>query len=246
MTAPGDAEPSPRPLPRRPERAIASEARSRAAVVFDLDGVLIDSEGLHYRAYAEVLRPFGARVSREVYAREWIATGRGPEWAVATFDLPISADALRARKEPVYRRLLERGATLMPGAADAVARLTERFRTAVATNAGRDETAYALERFGLLERFDAVVTRERYADAKPAPDAFLTAARLCGVPPARCLVVEDSERGLRAAAAAGMRAVAIPNEWTRAHDLSSAARRLASLDALTAERVEDVLAPDSR
>ena len=99
-----------------------------------------------------------------------------------------------------------------------------------------------LGRFGLLERFDVVVTRESYAQAKPAPDAFLAAARECNVPAARCLVVEDSERGLRAARAARMCAVVVPNEWTRDGALELATRRIGSLAELTPALVDEILA----
>ena len=211
-------------------------------MLFDLDGVLIDSEGLQYRAYAEALEPFGASVTHETYAREWIATGQGPEYAVKTFGLPITPKQLRERKDPIYRRLLIENAALMPGAADAVPALARHYRLAVATNSTRGDTEYVLGRFGLLDHFDAIVTREAYARAKPAPDAFLAAARECGAEPARCVVVEDSERGLAAARAAGIRAVAVPNEWTLAHDLDGAARSIASLAELTPALVEEVLA----
>jgi len=210
-------------------------------VIFDLDGVLIDSEGLQYRAYSEVLRSFGVRVSREVYAREWIAAGHGSEYAVATFGLPLSPDELKERKNPIYHRMLSEGVRLMPGAAEAVARMARHFALAVATNSNASDTELALERTGLRPDFDAVVTRDRYEHPKPAPDAFLAAAKAVGLPPARCLVVEDSERGIRAASAAGIPAVAVPNEWTRGSDFGLAARRLESLDELTVQVAAEIL-----
>jgi HAD superfamily hydrolase (TIGR01509 family) len=211
-------------------------------VIFDLDGVLIDSEGLQYRAYSEALRSFGVAVSRDVYAREWIAAGHGTEYAVATFDLPLAPDELKERKNPIYHRLLSEGVQLMPGAAEAVARMARHFAVAVATNSNQSDTKLALERAGLAPHFDAVVTREQYEHPKPAPDAFLAAARAVDVPPARCLVVEDSERGICAAAAAGIPAVAVPNEWTRESDFGIASRCLASLDELAVEVVDEILA----
>jgi beta-phosphoglucomutase-like phosphatase (HAD superfamily) len=133
----------------------------------------------------------------------------------------------------------------MPGAAEAVARMARHFAVAVATNSNQSDTELALERTGLRPHFDAVVTREQYEHPKPAPDAFLTAARAVGVPPARCLVVEDSERGVRAAVAAGIRAVAVPNEWTRGSDFAMATRRLEGLSELTFQLVEGILAAAS-
>jgi beta-phosphoglucomutase-like phosphatase (HAD superfamily) len=77
------------------------------------------------------------------------------------------------------------------------------------------------------------VTREDYPDAKPAPDAYLAAAQRLGCPPAECLVVEDSQRGLAAGLAAGMRVVVVPSDFTRTQDFTGSTRRLASLDELT-------------
>jgi len=138
--------------------------------------------------------------------------------------------------------MLSDGVQLMPGAAEAVALLAEHFSVAVATNSNQSDTELALERTGLRHHFDAVVTREQYEHPKPAPDAFLAAARSLDVPPARCLVVEDSERGVRAAVAAGIRAVAVPNEWTRESDFGMAAHHLESLGELTVDVVDGILA----
>jgi HAD superfamily hydrolase (TIGR01509 family) len=216
------------------------------AVIFDLDGVLIDSEELHYRAYCEILEPEGVSIDRTVYGREWISAGHGPEWVCATYPLPFSGDELKKRKGPIYRSLLESELAAMPGAADALTRLSRDFPLAVATNSGREDVEYVLKRLGLREFLADVVTRERYERAKPAPDAFLAAAAALGRPCDRCLVVEDSLRGLRAAVAAQIACVAVPNEFTRDSDLSAAIRILPSLDALEPELVHELLAESGR
>lgn len=216
------------------------------AVIFDLDGVLIDSEELHYRAYCTVLAPEGVWIDRAVYGREWISAGHGPEWACETHALPFSADELKRRKGPVYRKLLESELAAMPGAADALLRLSRHFPLAVATNSGREDVEYVLARLGLREFLAEVIPRERYERAKPEPDAFLAAAAALGRPVDRCLVVEDSRRGLRAALAAQIACVAIPTDFTRHSDLSAAARILPNLDALQPELVQEVLEHTSR
>lgn len=214
---------------------------AHAGVIFDLDGVLIDSEALHYRAYSAVLERFGVSVSRELYAVQWIAGGRGPEYAVATYDLPITANELRHRKQPIYHALLQEEAVLMPGVEAAVDRLQARFPLAVATNSSHEDVDWILRRFGLWDHFEAVIGREDYVAAKPEPDAFLAAASRLGVPPSRCLVVEDAERGVLAARRAGAIPVAIPHEFTRNHDFSGAARILSGLDDVTPELVSEIL-----
>lgn len=211
------------------------------AVIFDLDGVLIDSEALQYEAYTTVLARYAVRVSAADYARYWIAEGRGPEYAVQTYGLPLTPDALRALRNPVYHALMRQRATLMPGALAAVERLHGRFPLAIATNSNRDDVGFLVDHFGLARFFAAIVTREDYRRAKPEPDAYLTAAARLNRPAAACLVVEDAYRGIVAAYRAGATAVAVPNEFTRDNDFALAARVLRGLDELTVELVAELL-----
>ena len=206
-------------------------------VIFDLDGVLIDSEGLQYAAYSRVLERFGAGVSETEYAAHWIAEGRGPEYAVAAFKLPLGPDELRALKGPVYHDLLRQEVALMPGAAAALARLAPHFELAVATNSKRVDVDFVIERFALRPLFPVVVTREDYARAKPEPDAYQTAAVRMALPVGQCVVVEDSFRGVVAAHRAGAAVIAVPNRFTRGSDFSLAAAVLPGLDALSVDLV---------
>jgi HAD superfamily hydrolase (TIGR01509 family) len=215
--------------------------RNDAGVIFDLDGVLIDSEGLHYQAYSEVLAPFGIRINPEEYGREWIAHGRGPEYAVEKYRLTLSPQEIRERKNPIYHRLLRSAVRLMPGAARALERLGAHFWLALATNSNEDDTGFVLDHFNLRRYFRAVVTRSMYERAKPEPDAFLVAAARLGLPPARCVVLEDTFRGITAAARAGCPCIAVPNELTRENDFTRASRVVSSLDEASVDLVEKVL-----
>lgn len=210
-------------------------------VIFDLDGVLVDSEVLRLDVYRELLAEYGATLSVEEYEREWLAAGRGPEYAVAKWGLPLTADELRERRAPRVRARLEADLVPMPGARSCLARLSRHYRLALATNSVEVEVALALERLGPAAPFDAVVGREAYARPKPAPDAFLEAARRLGLAPGSCLVVEDSERGLRGARAAGMRALALRHALNRSSRLEGAIRVLATLDELTPDLVAELL-----
>lgn len=206
---------------------------SAQGVLFDLDGTLVDTERLQWKAYATVLAEHGVTVDLETYRVRFIAAAGGPEWACATFGLPFDAPTLRARKTVVYRRLIEAGVPPMPGARDALARLHGEHRLAIATNTARAEVAVVLRGTGLAELLDAIVAREDYAAPKPAPDAYLTAAAAVGLAPADCVVVEDTPRGLQAGRAAGMRVVVVPSDLTRDQDYTGATARLEHLDALT-------------
>lgn len=209
-------------------------------VIFDLDGVLIDSEGLQYAAYMRVLERWNVSVTKETYATHWIAAGRGPEYAVATFGLPIEPDGIRELKHPVYHEILRAQVTLMPGAREAVARLAARFPVALATNSNRNDVDFVMDHFDLRRFFAAIVTRADYARAKPEPDAFLAAAARLGLAPESCVVIEDAHKGVLAAHRAGVPVIAVPNEWTRGNDFSLADRTLASLDEVSVALVEEL------
>lgn len=210
-------------------------------VVFDLDGVLIDSEGLWHRATNQVLAEWGHSVTALEYGRDWIGTAKGPEFGVAHFGLPIDADEFRRRRKPIVTDLILREAQLMPGVAAALERLAARWPLAVATNSYAAATEPVLTRLGVRRHFRELLTRERYAKAKPAPDAYLAAAAALGVPPARCVAIEDTPRGIEAANAAGMKSIAVPNEFTQTLDFSMATRRVQRLDDVTCELVESLI-----
>ena len=211
-------------------------------VIFDLDGVLIDSEALQYKAYSEVLSRFGISVSLEEYAAHWIAAGRGPEYVIRTHGLQMHPDELRAMKHPVYHDILRREVTLMPGATAALLRLQPHFPLALATNSNRQDVSFVLDHFDLRRFFTAIVTREDYRRAKPQPDAFVAAAARLGVAPDACVVIEDAQRGVLAACRAGAAVVAVPHRLTRDSDFSLAAVVLPDLDALTVDVVRHAAA----
>jgi len=215
---------------------------SSAGVIFDFDGVIVDSEPLQHRAYNLVLERFGVRVGPEEYGREWIAAGRGPEHAVRTYALPVTAEELRRLKDPIYHDLLRASAALVPGVRAALARLGNAFPLALATNSSQVDTAYILDRFELRAFFRAVVTREQYRNPKPAPDAFRTAAARLELAPERCAVVEDAYKGIVAAASAGCACIAMPHGYTADNDVTRARAVIRGLDELTVDLVESLLA----
>lgn len=211
-----------------------------AGVIFDLDGVIIDSEELQFESYNLVLERYGIQVTREEYGREWIALGGGPEYAVRTYRLPIDAEELRQLKNPVYHQILRERVRLMPGVESCLARLGAHFPLAVATNSNDQDTTFVLDRFGIRERFAAVVTRDMYARGKPEPDAFLMAAARLDLPPSACAVVEDAYKGILAAHRAGCPIIAVPHDFTRDNDFSRATRIVRSLDDVTPDLVREL------
>jgi len=212
-------------------------------VCFDLDGTLVDSERLQWEAYRRVLADHGVDIGLDEYRRHFIAVAGGAEYACRRYALPFDAATLRARKAAVYRELIAAGVPPMPGARECLERLRDRWRLAVVTNSTRAEATTILDRPGLTALLHAMVAREDYAAAKPAPDAYLAAAAALGLVPQACVAVEDTPRGVAAARAAGMRVVAVPGELTADQNFDGAWRRLSSLGALDPALLDDTGAP---
>jgi len=182
------------------------------AVIFDLDGVLIDSEQAWACAREQIAREHGGTWSDD--ATRAMMGMSSPEWSRYMRDAlgvdmapeDIAAEVVR-RLEERYREHLP----LLAGAREAVEAIAARWRLGLASSANRSVIELVLELAGIGERFAATVSAEEVAHGKPAPDVYLEATRRLGVQPPRCAAVEDSTNGLRAAAAAGMRLIAIPN-----------------------------------
>jgi HAD superfamily hydrolase (TIGR01509 family) len=181
-------------------------------VVFDLDGVVVDSEQVWDDVREQLARERGGRWHEGAQAA--MMGMSSPEWSAYMHDeigLRESPEEINAE---VVRRMLERYRGRLPlidGAVDAVRRLAPAFRLGVASSSNRPLIAAVLERAGIAELFDAVVSSEEVAAGKPAPDVYLEAMRRLDAEPGRTAAVEDSSNGIRAARAAGMRVIALPN-----------------------------------
>jgi HAD superfamily hydrolase (TIGR01509 family) len=210
------------------------------AVVFDLDGVLIDSEHVWDEARRALAAERGGRwndrASRDMMGMSSLEWSRYMHDVIGLQESPeeISAEVVR-RLQAIYREQLP----LLPGAVEAVDRLAARWPLAVASSSNRELIDLVLELSALDRRFRVTVSSEEVARGKPAPDVYLEAARRLGVEPSRCAAIEDSENGIRSAKAAGMCVLAIPNPQFPPADeaLSQADDVLESLDELTPERV---------
>jgi HAD superfamily hydrolase (TIGR01509 family) len=182
------------------------------AVVFDLDGVIVDSEHVWDAAREALARERGGRwhegAQQDMMGMSSLEWSRYMHDVIGLKDPPeeISAEVAR-RLEATYREELP----LIDGATEAVARLAERWPLAVASSSNRPIIDLVLELSGLDRFFRATVSSEEVSRGKPAPDVYLEAARRLGADPERSAAVEDSSSGILSARAAGMRVVAIPN-----------------------------------
>lgn len=212
-----------------------------AAVVFDLDGVLIDSESAWDTARREVVARGGGRWQAD--ATRTMMGMSSPEWSRYLHDelgVPLKPEQIN---ELVVAALLDqyrRRLPLLPGAVAAVRRLANRWPLGLASSANRPVIDVVLQRAGIADCFAVTVSGEEVAAGKPAPDIYLAATRRLGVDATNAAAVEDSTNGLRAAAAAGMFVIARPNrEYPPAPDaLGLAALVIESLDELTPAAIE--------
>lgn len=217
-----------------------------AAVVFDLDGVILQTEEVWDEVRGRYVVEQGGRY--DAAAQRAMMGMSAPEWSrylAEDLGVPgtpeeISADIVRLM-EARYREELP----LIPGARDAVERLAARWPLGLASSSNRPLIDAALELAGLDVFFQATVSSEEVARGKPAPDVYLEAARRLGVPAERCSAVEDSDSGIRSAKAAGMHTIAIPNpNFPPGEDaLALADLVLDSIADLTVDAVES-LDPD--
>jgi HAD superfamily hydrolase (TIGR01509 family) len=182
------------------------------AVVFDLDGVLVDSEHVWDAVREELARERGGRWHERAQAD--MMGMSSTEWARYMHDVIGLAEPPREINDEVVRRMEERYAVELPliqSAVDAVRRLAGRYRLGLASSSNRPLIDAVLADSGLDDLFEATVSSEEVARGKPAPDVYLEALQRLGVTAARAAAVEDSANGIRSAHAAGMRVVAIPN-----------------------------------
>jgi HAD superfamily hydrolase (TIGR01509 family) len=215
------------------------------AVIFDLDGVLVDSEQLWNEAKHELVGQTGGRWRAD--APRAMMGMSSLEWSAYLHDelgVPLPVDQINdqvvARIERMYRERLP----LLPGAVHAVRSLGARWPLGLASSSNREIIDLVLELAGVGDAFAATVSSEEVARGKPAPDVYLETARRVGVAPEKCVALEDSSNGLRAAAAAGMAVIAVPNPHypPDADALALAAARVDVIGDVTPELVDEVSA----
>jgi HAD superfamily hydrolase (TIGR01509 family) len=207
-------------------------------VIFDLDGLLADTEKLHCRAYQEVLAGYGYELTKEAYSEHWIRRGAGIDEFIREHNVSIDPESIRLAKADVYRQLVVSSVEPMPGAIEVLSDMWRRKKLALATSSYQDAAAVVTRTLDIARYFSCIATRANVLRIKPFPDLFVYAARMLGTVPGHSLVVEDSEKGIIAAHAAGMKSIAIPNEETLDHDFTKATLVLNSLSSLTRELID--------
>jgi beta-phosphoglucomutase family hydrolase len=209
------------------------------AVLWDLDGTLVDSEEFHWQSWRDALAPEGLSITHDQFLasfgkkndpimREWLGAGYTPE----------RATRLAEAKEDDYRRLVStHGLTALPGAREWLAALhAAGWRQAIVTSAPAANASVMLRALGLGDVFEVVVTAEDVLNGKPDPEVFLKGASRLGVPPSRSIVVEDAAAGVEGARRAGMKSIGVSRHIALSADLV-----VSSLTALAPDAFDRLL-----
>ncbi len=198
-----------------------------AALLWDNDGVLVDTERWYFQATREVFAGAGIDLTVELYFEYFLSRSRGTSTFASAHGLS-EADiaAMQGSRNERYLRMLEQECITIVGVRETLALLRPHFVMGIVTSSRRQHFEAIHRRTGLLEFFDFAITHEDYAQSKPAPDPYLAAIARSGVPAGECLAIEDAPRGLIAAQAALIDCWVIPTEFTRRATFSGATRVL--------------------
>lgn len=218
---------------------------SLAAVVFDFDGVILDSETPEYESHRRIFEQCGVPLTVEEWCGQiglWVENHE-QRWHARLCERSADAPdwlAFEAEKHRLFRELVPPAP--MRGIVDLLDALAAHgVPLAIASTAPERWVSAAVESLGLRDRFHAIVTAHDVKRLKPAPDAYLEATRRIGVDPARSVAIEDSGPGIASARAAGLKAVAVPHWLTEHHDLAAADLRVAHAGEITLELLEGLI-----
>jgi len=207
------------------------------AVVFDMDGLLIDTEWPDYQSWQEAFQECGSDLALEEWVGHVGVWGMGKTVSERLADLRgagLDLTALQARRRERYHCLVREAMHPLPGVRELIAELAAHgIPRAVASASDAEWVAFVLDGLELRPWLDVVVTGEEVGARKPAPDVYLRAAERLAVEPWECVALEDSCVGVQAARAAGMRCVAVPNRLTRHHDFTAADAQVPSLERVS-------------
>lgn len=198
---------------------------TRARVmIFDFDGVLVDSERYHFETYSTVFKKYGHTIDETEYYKYWTSLGLGPKGEVERHNLAIDPQRIRDEKRPVFSEYCRNGTIrFFPEARDLVLRLVHAGKTlTIASGSTRTDIEAILRNEDLTDAFAAIAGSDMVTAPKPAPDIFLHALAMVNASPTDALVFEDAEKGVGSARAAGIPVIVVRTRETARIDFSEA------------------------
>lgn len=191
------------------------------ALIFDMDGLMIDSERLYWEVEREIARKFQKSVND---ATLWKMMGRRPIEGLRIFvedlQLPITAEEALSSRDVLMREKYRNESEAMPGLSHILDTFEERLKLAVCTGAQQEFMEIVVDRLGIREKFDILQASDEVKKGKPDPEIYLTCCRKLSLKPSMCVVLEDSSNGALAGKRAGCYVIAVPSEYSRGQDFS--------------------------
>lgn len=203
------------------------------SLLFDMDGILVDTEPIMARVVALALADQGLHVTELEYYDNWTKKGKGIADFIKEKNISFDFDRYRSTRNKIYLESLKANIPIFDGAKETIAELSKTYKLGLVSSSSRVFVHFILKSTDLEKYFFTIITAEDVEKEKPAPDCFLLAAERLAVEPEECVVIEDAEKGILAAKNAGMKAIAIPNKSTSDNDFSCANLILESIKSLT-------------
>jgi len=212
------------------------DIRKIKVILWDNDGVLVDTEHLYFLATKQILATLGITLTKARYRELFLIQGKGA-WHLAAENgvSPGDIEQLRQKRNKLYGKLLSEESLVIAGVRDVLAALSGKFVMGIVTSSRPDHFAIIHRSSDLLPYFQFVLARSDYTHSKPHPEPYLLAVERSGFRKEECLVIEDSERGLLAAKAAGLQCIVVPNEFTCESNFSGAYKVLENVSDLLLE-----------
>jgi HAD superfamily hydrolase (TIGR01509 family) len=193
------------------------------AVIFDMDGIIVDTEPLSQEVDELIFKKeFNITIGDVYFETVGIKEEEAIEFYIKHFGLDINADELVSKKRAIYGELLKEKASPIQGSVELINSIKRRYRLALASSATVEYVRTVLKKLTIEDAFEVIVTGDDVKNGKPDPEIYLLAATKLGVDPSECLVLEDAEKGVKAAKEAGMKCIAVPTEFTKNLDFSRA------------------------
>jgi len=208
-------------------------------IIFDLDGLLIDSQPLQYKTYNQVFSEYGYPISCEDWQLMVTQSYSIQRW-IEEHKLPLDPESIRNQKKEIYDPLIREELQLKPGAKKTVELLSRKYQLCIASSSRIESIQASLEKFSLIDYFKVLMSDTTALRGKPFPDIFLKAASQMKTMPNRCVVIEDAVGGLRAAKEAGMLCIICPDSYigTPLEQYSDADLIVNSLEDISIETIE--------
>ncbi len=200
------------------------------AILWDNDGVLVDTERLYYRATRKILLSVGVDLTPEMYSELFLVQAKGA-WHLAEAKglSPGEVTRLRSKRNDLYLELLQTEATAIDGVEEVLKALHKKYLMGIVTSSHREHFEAMHRKTGFLQYFSFALTAGDYEHYKPHPQPYLTALGRTGYEADRCIAVEDSKRGLVSATKAGLKCIVIPTDMTRGETFEGAYRIVSSI-----------------